>query len=91
MLRRLNSRLEGEYAQWTELTRRIELYSQQILKQAGDNAQASLVAYQSDAADFANVMRAYIDDLNARVEYTRLQVERAKSFVVLADLGGLSP
>ncbi len=91
LLRRLNSRLEGEYAQWTELTRRIELYSQQILKQAGDNAQASLVAYQSDAADFANVMRAYIDDLNARVEYTRLQVERAKSFVVLADLGGLSP
>ena len=89
LLRRLNSRLEAEYSQWTELSRRIELYEQQILAQAGDNAQASLVAYQSDAADFANVMRAYIDDLNARVEYTRLQVEQAKSFGVLANLGGI--
>ena len=34
-----------------------------------------LIAYQSDASDFANVMRAYIDDLNARVEHTKLQVE----------------
>jgi len=89
LLRRLNSRLEAEYSQWTELSRRVELYEQQILPQAGDNAQASLMAYQSDAADFANVMRAYIDDLNARVDYTRLQVEQAKSFGVLANLGGI--
>lgn len=89
LLRRLNSRLEAEYSQWTELSRRIELYDEQILALAGDNAQASLVAYQSDAADFANVMRAYIDDLNERVEYTRLQVEQAKSYGVLANLGGI--
>lgn len=89
LLRRLNSRLEAEYVRWTELSRRIDLYEEQILTQVGANAQASLVAYQSDAADFANVMRAYIDDLNARVEHTRLQVERAKSFATLANLGGI--
>ncbi len=89
LFRRLNSRLQADYARWTELSRRIELYEQQILPQAGANAQASLVAYQSDAADFANVMRAYIDDLNARVEHTRLQVEQAKSYAALANLGGL--
>ena len=89
LLRRLNSRLEAEYARWTELSRRIDLYEEQILTQAGANAQASLVAYQSDAADFSNVMRAYIDDLNARVDHTRLQVERAKSFATLANLGGI--
>ena len=89
LLRRLNSRLEAEFVRWTELSRRIDLYENQILTQAGANAQASLVAYQSDAADFANVMRAYIDDLNARVEHTRLQVERAKSFATLANLGGI--
>jgi len=90
LLRRLNSVLEAEYARWNELSRRIELYEAQILTQASANAQASLVAYQSDAADFANVMRAYIDDLNARVEHTRLEVERAKSFAALANLGGIS-
>lgn len=89
LLRRLKSRLEAEYSQWTELSRRIELYDQQILPQAGANAQASLVAYQSDAADFSNVMRAYVDDLNARVDFTRLQVEQAKSYGVLANLGGI--
>ena len=90
LLRRLQSRLDAEYSQWTELSRRIELYESRILAQAGDNARASLVAYQSDAADFANVMRAYIDDLNARVELTRLEVERAKSYATLAGLGGLT-
>jgi len=89
LLRRLNSRLKAEYAQWTELSRRIDLFETRILTQAGSNAQASLVAYQSDAADFADVMRAYIDHLNARVDHTRLQVERAKSFATLANFGGI--
>ena len=88
LLRRLNSRLAAEYAQWTDLSRRIDLYQTQVLAQASANAQASLVAYQNDAADFANVMRAYIDDLNARVEFTQLMVERAKSYALLANLGG---
>jgi outer membrane protein TolC len=89
LLRRLNSQLEAEYAQWVELDKRIELYEQQILTLAENNAQAALVAYQSDAADFADVMRAYIDDLNTRVDHIRLQVERAQSYATLANLGGL--
>ena len=89
LLRRLDSRLESEYARWVELDRRIELYEQQILTLAENNAQAALAAYQSDAADFADVMRAYIDDLNTRVDHIRLQVERAQSYATLANLGGL--
>jgi outer membrane protein TolC len=87
--RRLSSRLDAEYAQWHELTRRIELYERQILPQARDHARASLVAYQSDAADFADVMRGYIDDLNTRVDHIRLQVEQAQSYAALANLGGI--
>jgi hypothetical protein len=90
LLRQLRAGLDAEYSQWTELSRRIELYDERILTQAADNARASLVAYQSDAADFANVMRAYIDDLNARVELTRLEVERAKSYAALDSIGGIS-
>jgi outer membrane protein TolC len=89
-LRRLQSQLGAEFARWNDLTRRLALYDTQILSQASDNAQASILAYQSDKGDFADVMRAYIDDLNTRIEHIRLQAERAQSYAVLANLGGLS-
>ena len=48
-----------------------------------------MLAYQSDAGDFSDVMLGQIDYLNTRLERIRLQVERAKSFAVLANLGGI--
>ena len=60
-----------------------------MLVQASDHAQATLLAYQSDRGDFADVMRGYIDDLNTRIDYLRLQVEREQSFALLANLGGI--
>jgi outer membrane protein TolC len=87
--RRLNARLAAEYARWNDLTRRLELYEQQILVQTRDHAQAALLAYQSEAGDFADVMRAYIDELNTRLDFLRLQVDRTQSYSVLANLGGL--
>ena len=67
----------------------MELYETRILDQARSTAESALLAYQSDRGDFADVMRAYITALNTRIEYLRLQVERAESFAVLANLGGL--
>ncbi len=89
--RRLQSQLESEYARWQELTRRIDLYDRSILKQTTEHAQAALAAYQSEAGDFADVMRGYIDELNTRLDYLRLQTERDQSYAVLANLGGLTP
>jgi len=88
-LRRLTSQLGAEYARWQDLTRRMSLYEDQILGQTEDQARAALVAYQSDSGDFADVMRGYIDDLNARIDHIRLQVERAQSYATLTNLGGL--
>ena len=88
-LRSLHSRLTSEYATWLDLTRRLELYDRRILGQARDYAEASLLAYQSDRGDFADVMRGYIDDLNTRIDHIHLQVERAQSYAVLANLGGI--
>ena len=65
------------------------LYEERILVQAKDNAQAALLAYQNDRSDFADVMRGYIDDLNARIDYVRLNVEREQAYAVLANLGGI--
>jgi outer membrane protein TolC len=86
---RLGSELDAEYARWTDLTRRLALYDNQILPQSQGQAQAALLAYQSDAGDFADVMRAWIDDLDTRLQRIRLQVKRAQSHAVLANLGGL--
>ena len=89
LLRELRSRLEAEYAHFQDLSKRLLLYETQILQQAEHTAEASLLAYQSDRGDFADVMRGYITDLNTRIEYIRLQVERAESYAILANLGGL--
>ncbi len=89
MLRALRSQLAAEHARWKDLTRRLSLYDTRILSLAAINAEASMLAYQSDRGDFADVMRAYIDDLNTRIDHIRLQVERAQSYAVLANLGGL--
>jgi len=89
LLARLRSQLGVEYAHWSDLTRRLALYERQILGQSTSRAESALLAYQSDAGDFADVMRAQIDDLNIRLEHIRLEIERAKSYAVLANLGGL--
>jgi len=86
---RLGSELDAEHARWSDLTRRLALYETQILEQSTGQAEAALLAYQSDTGDFADVMRGYIDDLNTRLEHIRLQVERAQSYATLANLGGL--
>jgi outer membrane protein TolC len=86
---RLGSELNAEYARWRDLSRRLELYETRILDQSHSQAQAALLAYQSDAGDFADLMRAYIDELNARLDHLRLQVDRAQHYAVLANLGGI--
>jgi len=87
----LHSQLDLQHARWNDLTRRLTLYENQILGQSASQAQAALLAYQSDAGDFSDVMRGYIDDLNTRLDYIRLEVERAQSYAVLVNLGGVSP
>ncbi len=87
--RRLASELGAAYSRWHDLDRRASLYESSILVLSADHAQAALLAYQSDAGDFADVMRGYIDEMNTRLDHLRLQIERAQSYVVLANLGGL--
>ena len=89
LLAELNSQLLARYAEWTELSRRVELYDEEILDISAASAEAALLAYQSDAGDFADVLRGALSELNTRLDYIRLQVEHAKSYAALANLGGL--
>jgi len=90
LLRRLESELDRELARWRELDRRLDLYERRILVLAEDQASAALDAYRSDVGDFADVMRGVIDRLNAQLDVLRLQSERAQSYAVIANLGGLA-
>ncbi len=85
----LKSELQLHYLRWSDLQRRLALYENRILGQSRGQAQAALLAYQSDTGDFSDVMRGYIDDLTTRLEYTRLQVEQAQSYAMLANFGGI--
>ena len=89
VLAELQSQLGLHYSRWSDLQRRLALYENQILGQSRGQAQAALLAYQSDTGDFSDVMRGYIDDLNTRLEFTRLQVEQAQSYARLINLGGI--
>ena len=86
----LRSELNSEYTRWTDLTRRIALYEAQILQLSKNQAEAALLAYQSDAGDFSDVMRAQVNNLDTRLEHIGIQIERAQSYAVIANLGGLS-
>lgn len=86
---RLEADLLREHRRWQDLGRRLVLYEDVVLEQAGANAAASLAAYRSEAADFADVMRAYINDLEVRLEHVRLAVNQRRSHAALAHLGGL--
>ena len=88
--RRLLRELDAAYTRWHDLDRRAALYESSMLSLSADHARAALLAYRSDAGDFADVMRGYIDELNVRLEHLRLQIERVQTYAVLANLGGLS-
>lgn len=88
--RQLASELRAAFARWEDLTRQVDLYERTIVPQADDRANAALLAYQSESSDFADVMRGQIDALDIRVQWERLKVERAQSYAVLANLGGIT-
>ena len=89
LVRRLHSELDAEYSRWQELSRRIDLFEQRILSQVREQRRAALSAYQSETGDFADVMRSAIDEFETRLELIRLSVERAQSYAMLANLGGV--
>lgn len=59
-----------------EIEEQIALFDEKILSKANQQAEASLTAYQADASDFSEVMRAYIGEQRDRLDYERLLISR---------------
>jgi len=78
-LRALRSQLQRDYSQWQHLKTRNKLYVERLLPDAKANTQASMTAYQSGVGDFNALMRASINELEARLETLRVQVNQAQA------------
>ncbi len=86
--RQLRRELQVLYSRLQELTTQQQLFDQRILPQARQQSKASLAAYQSDRGDFPSLMRAYINELSAELEYRRLAVDHHLAIVAIESLIG---
>ena len=78
-IRSLLSQLQSAYAAHLRLLQRETLYQTDILVQMSEQAEASLTAYTNDDGDFAEVVRARIADLNARIDALNIDIDLLKS------------
>jgi outer membrane protein TolC len=78
LLRQLKAQLESTEAKYLRLVERKTLFEQRLLKEMTDQAEASLSAYTHDDGDFAEVVRARIAELNARIDALNISIDIQK-------------
>ncbi len=83
ILRQLKAGFETARAQLANLNERKDLYENQLLPQMAEQAEASLTAYTNDDGDFAEVVRARIAELNAKIDALNIEVDRQKTILQL--------
>lgn len=83
LLRKLMSSYETQKTQLTRLNQRQQLYTDHLLPQMNEQAEASLTAYTNDDGDFAEVVRARIAELNAQIDALKINVSIQKTIIKL--------
>ncbi|MGB3224153.1 MAG: TolC family protein [Desulforhopalus sp.] len=83
LVRKMIAGFEKNRVQLKRLRERQTLYQDQLLPQMHEQAEASLTAYTNDDGDFAEVVRARIAELNARIEALEIDVEIQKTIIGL--------
>lgn len=78
-LRQLRAGFEAAKSNYLRLIERKELFDTRLLKEMSEQAEASLTAYTNDDGDFAEVVRARITELNAKIESLNIDVEIQKA------------
>lgn len=79
LVRSMLSEINKEKKQLQRLSDRQALYSQQLLTQIHQQAEASLTAYTNDDGDFSEVVRSSIAELNAQIVALDIDVQRLKT------------
>ncbi|GIX21313.1 MAG: hypothetical protein KatS3mg121_0096 [Gammaproteobacteria bacterium] len=66
------------------------MYRDRLLDESRGQREAALAAYRNGLADFTEVMRAALSELDTRLAELRLAVDRAKAFADIDELAGLT-
>ncbi|MEE4146620.1 MAG: TolC family protein [Halieaceae bacterium] len=82
-LRKMVAGFETLYARLQRLEQRRQLYRERLLPEMHEQAEASLSAYTRDDGDFAEVVRARIAELNARIEALDIDIARLQTITQL--------
>lgn len=82
-LAEMRGEVEALQARLAQVDAQLTLFDEQILTKASLHAEAALNAYQADASDFAEVMRAFLSEQRDRLDYERLLVTRLQ---LISDL-----
>ncbi|MCG8610988.1 MAG: TolC family protein [Pseudomonadales bacterium] len=69
-------KVQALLSQLLQTEEQLALFDEHILSKARLQAESSLSAYQADATDFAEVMRAYLREQKDRLDYERLVITR---------------
>jgi len=78
-LRELQRSLASDFSRWQRLGEQETLYQTQLLREATENAEAAVNAYQSGINEFNTLMRARITELDIRLKDMRIRIDRAKT------------
>ena len=84
----LQRSLDSEYPRWQQLRQREQGYADAILPAARHNTEAALSAYRNSVTDFTALMRAYLTELDNRLQDLRTRVERLQVQARLLYLAG---
>ncbi len=82
-LRSMVASFETQHARLQRLDQRRQLYRERLLPEMHEQAEASLSAYTRDDGDFAEVVRARIAELNARIEALDIDIARLQTITQL--------
>jgi len=83
LLRKMIADFNAIKVELLQLNQRHDLYQQTLLPQMQAQAESALNAYTNDEADFAEVVRARIDALNAEIDNLNIEVEQHKAIAQL--------
>jgi outer membrane protein TolC len=83
LIRKLIAQFETSRTKLKRLNQRQALYSNRLLPQMHEQAEASLTAYTNDDGDFSEVVRSRIAELNASIDALSIDVEKQKTIIQL--------
>lgn len=87
----LRRELGRAYADWNGLQARIDLYDRAVTVRAEETAKASITAYGGGNADFPELIRSQLAELDAELARLKLRVDQAKAWAAIDYLAGGAP